>query len=200
MRFKIKHTEFSLSFTFFGVFLIIMCIGELKICFFSLAAALFHEAVHIIFIIISGGNVSSVTLNGFGANIVRGERALPDFKEAIISYCAPFANLTAALLLYKYTQLFATVNLIMGIFNLLPYYDFDGGRGLYYILKHFMSTEKTNKILDVLSVSVTVLFTFSGVYIFFYHNKNVTLILLSIYMIIRFFIRLKPNVNKSYKC
>ncbi len=200
MKFKIKNTSVSLSFTFFGVFLILLCIGELKICLFSLVASLLHETIHIILIVISGGNVSKITLTAFGANIVRGERTLPDFKEAIISLSAPLFNLILALIFSNKMPYFATVNLVMGLFNLLPYYDFDGGRGLGYILKYFISTKKINALLDVLSATVTALFTFFGVYIFFSYKRNITFILLGIYMIIRFFIRLKPNVNKSYKC
>lgn len=198
MKFKVKNAEFYLSFTFFSVILMLLCIGKFEICLFSLIASLLHEAIHIFCIISLGGNISKLTLTGFGANIVRGERSLPDFKEAIISFSAPLFNLILALVLSNEMPYFATVNFIMGLFNLLPYYDFDGGRGLSYILKYFISTKKINILLDVLSVTVTALFVFLGVYIFFKHRRNITIILIGCYMIIRFFIRLKPNVNKSY--
>ncbi len=202
MRFKVKNTEINLSFTFFAVFIILLCIGELKICLYSLVASLIHEIVHIIFIGIFSGNITRISLSGFGANIVRGnDNLLSYYEEAVISFSAPVFNIIISLILfmlYKNLTIFAGVNLIIGLFNLLPYYDFDGGRGLMFLLKYFLSNDKAEKVLDVFSVTVTIIFSFVSVYIFFYHQRNITFIFLSIYMIGNFFVRLKPKVNKSY--
>lgn len=203
MKFKVKNTEIYLSFTFFAVFLILLCVGQLKICLYSLVSSLIHETVHIIFILIFSGGISNITLSGFGANIKRtNEDLLTPLKEAVISLSAPVFNLLisfVSFLICKKSTPFGAVNMVIGLFNLLPYYTFDGGRGLSYLLKPLL-TEKSNcVILDILSVCVTILFSFTSVYIFFHHNRNVTLLFLSIYMIANLFI-VKTKVNKSYNC
>ncbi len=201
MRFKVKNTEIYLSFTFFAVLLVLLCVGQLRICLYSLVSSLIHETVHIIFILIFSGGISSITISGFGANIKRtNDDLLKPSKEAIISFSAPVINLIVSLVLYliyeKHT-IFGTINMIIGIFNLLPYYTFDGGRGLDFLLKPLLSEKSIIIILDILSVCVTILFSFTSVYIFSNHSRNVTLLFLSIYMIANLFIH-KTKVNKSY--
>ncbi len=202
MKFKVKNTEITLSFTFFAVFLILMCVGELKICLYSLIASLIHEIIHIIFICIFTGGISKIILSGFGANIVRNDNnLLSDFKESIISFSAPVFNIIVGLfffLFYNKLTIFAEVNLIIGILNLLPYYNFDGGRGLMFLLKYFITSEKTEYVVLIFSIMVTTVFSFISVYILFHYKGNVTLIFLSAYMILNFFVRLKPNVKKCY--
>lgn len=203
MRFKVKNTEVYLSFTFFAVFLILLCVGQLKICLYSLISSLIHEAIHIIFILVFSGDISNITLSGFGANIRRAnEDLLTPLKEAIISFSAPVFNLIlsfVSFLIYKKSTPFGAVNIVIGLFNLLPYYTFDGGRGLSFLLKSHLNEKSITILLDILSVCVTILFSFTSVYVFFHHNRNVTLLFLSVYMIANLFIQ-KTKVNKSYNC
>ncbi|MBE6802220.1 MAG: hypothetical protein E7530_05000 [Ruminococcaceae bacterium] len=201
MRFKVKNTGIYLSFTFFAVLLVLLCVGQLKICLYSLISSLIHETVHIIFILAFSGGISRITLTGFGANIKRtNDDLLKPYKEAIISFSAPVFNLIISLvvyLIYEKHTVFGTVNFVIGFFNLLPYYTFDGGRGLSFLLKPILSEKSIAVILDILSVCVTILFSFTSVYVFFHHNRNVTLLFLSIYMIANLFV-LNSKVNKGY--
>jgi Zn-dependent protease len=199
VKFKIRGTEFTLSFTFLALFLILACVGEVKLCLFSFISSLLHETVHIAFILILGGNVKAVTLTAFGANIVRGEKSVSSLKEALISLSAPVFNLILGGLFYKTLPLFSLVNSGIGLFNLLPFYDFDGGRGLSFLLESIVESYKINRLLDVTAVLVTFLFTFISVYFCFKFKMNLTLVLLSVYMIFKLFVRLKPNVKNSYK-
>ncbi len=206
MKFKIKNTEINVSFTFFAVFLILLCIGELKICLFSLVASLIHELIHIVFIIVFSCEISKMTLSAFGADIKRNSDILTsNYKEAIISFSAPVFNIIIGLvsyLIFKKPTVFGTVNLIIGIFNLLPYFSFDGGRGLSFVLKSFFEEKTVEIILNIFSATVTILFSFISVYIFFHHKRNITLIFLSFYMIANLLVSVlckNKKVNKCYK-
>ncbi len=203
MKFKIKDTEVAISFTFFGIILIFLTVGQLKICLYSLIASLIHEFIHIFFILIFKGKITRLKLSCFGADIKRaGEFNLSNPKEAIISFSAPLVNLIIAFVSYYLNDAFTDftrVNLVIGVFNLLPFFSFDGGRGLKYLLEINLSKKTTYYILNILSVIVTALFSFISVYIFFHKYRNVMLIFLSVYMLVSLIYSLKKEKSKILK-
>lgn len=206
MRFKIRNTEVIISFTFFGIFIIFLSVGELKTCLYSFICSVIHELIHIFFIIIFKGKITRLRLSCFGADIVRTDDCLTDnFKEAIICWSAPLGNLllgALATLISNNISDFTIINAVIGIFNLLPFYSFDGGRGLEFILRMILSEKTVYCILTVLSVMVTVFFSFISVYIFMSRNKNVLLVILSVYMLFSLIFSIKKqksNYDNNYK-
>ena len=76
----------------------------------------------------------------------------------------------------------ANVNLVLGFFNLIPFYSFDGGNTLKYILLKYVNEEITERTLTVVSLLVTVTFSFISIHIFLNYKHNFSLIIMSIYM------------------
>ncbi len=199
MRFKVKNTNVKISFSFFAVFLLSLVSDTFNIYLFSFIVSLVHEFVHIVFILLFDGQISEFSLTLFGGNIKRNTtKIISNTKEAIISFSAPVTNIVigvVSLFIPRKTSLFAIVNLFIGIFNILPFYNFDGGRGLYYLLSIKLSDNATNTILNFTSILVTIAFSFISVFTFINYNKNYLLLILSVYMILSIIVSLKERLN-----
>lgn len=189
MLFKIKSVRVKISFSFFALILLMFSFENSSILLVSLISSLFHELIHVVFIFLFGGKISELSLSLLGGKIQRCQSLkLSSPKEAIISLSAPVANAVAgALLLLKGYEMGGYVNLVIGGFNLLPFYDFDGGRGLQYILTSSLSYEKSIYALNITSLASVALVSSLTATILFQGGASASLIILSVYMIILFF-------------
>ena len=199
MRFKIKNTDVKFSFSFFAVFLLSLVSDTFNIYLFSFIASLIHEFVHVVFILLFGAKISAFSLTLFGGNIKRSTtKIINNPKEATISFSAPVTNIVigvVSLLLTREASIFGIVNLFIGVFNILPFYSFDGGRGLYYLITMKFSDNVANVILNITSITVTVVFSFISVFSFINYNKNYLLLILCVYMIFSIIVGLKEKFN-----
>lgn len=199
MRFKIKNTDVKISFSFFAVFLLSLVSDTFNIYLFSFIASLIHEIVHVVFILLFGAQISAFSLTLFGGNIKRNTtKIINNPKEAVISFSAPVTNIVigvVSLFITREASIFAIVNLFIGVFNILPFYSFDGGRGLYYLITMKFSDNVANVILNITSITVTVVFSFISVFSFINYNKNYLLLILCVYMIFSIIVGLKEQFN-----
>lgn len=195
MQFKIKSTRIELSFTFLALILLTACFDKEGILLISLVSSILHELIHLALIIAFGGKISQISFSIFGGNIKRSKAIkLTNFKEFFISISAPATNILAGALLVLFNiNLWGYINLIIGVFNILPFYDFDGGRGLFYLLSNCLDLSIVNKILNVTSIlSVLVISSFT-VAVFFNSKTGVSMLLLCVYMFFSLFKNLKTE-------
>lgn len=197
MRFKVKNTDVKISFSFFAVFLLSLVSDTFNIYLLSFIASLIHEFIHVVFILLFGAQIPEFSLTLFGGNIQRNAtKIISNTKEAIISFSAPVTNIVigvVSLSIVRQASIFAVVNLFIGIFNILPFCNFDGGRGLYYLITIKFSDNTANTILSFTSITVTVVFSFISVFVFINYNKNYLLLILSVYMILSIIVSLKEQ-------
>lgn len=200
MQFKIKNTDVKISFSFFAVFLLGAVSDTFGVFLMSFAASLIHELTHIIFILLFKARVTSFSISVFGGNIRRETLCdIGNVKECVISFSAPLLNIIVGsffIFLSDKTFLFGALNLFLGIFNIMPFYSFDGGRGLFYLLTIRFSYKTAHKIITAASVTVTVCFSFVSVFIFFNYSKNYWLLILSVYMILSIVLGSQDRKNK----
>lgn len=187
MRFKIKNTDIKIGFSFVAIVLLSIVCDNTGICISSVIVTFCHEAVHLCFIFLFKAEITEFSLSFFGGNIKRKSITDTDnFKEALISLSAPVFNIFAGILLRfavsEKMVLFGNINLLMGVFNILPFCEFDGGRGLYYFLCLKFSSETAEKTVTVTSVLVVTAFSFIACYIFFGYEKNYMMLVISVYM------------------
>lgn len=189
MHFKIKNTDFKISFTFFALILIFTACDKIYIFLPVILFSLFHESVHLLFLCVFCSPPKKITLSLFGADMQRRENSSASLaQEFIINISAPLANIILGIvfaIISKQTKLelseFSQMNFVLGIFNLLPFYNLDGGNALKNILLMKIGEDTSEKILTVTSVIVTVLFSILSVYVFFYEQQNYMLLILSGY-------------------
>lgn len=193
MQFKIKNTDFKISFSFFALVLLALASDEGKTVFLFMIFAVLHECVHLIFIYLLSVPPQSVSLSLLGASIRRGAGgATSTNSEILINLSAPVFNIAtgAFFLLFskeaeEYSSLFtemSTVNLILGGFNLIPFYTFDGGNALRCILTRLFSQRITENIETAISLIITVVFSFISIHIFLNYSHNFSLLIMCIYM------------------
>lgn len=195
MQFKIKKTTYKISFTFLALILYVLTVSKSRTISILMLFAILHELVHLIFIYSFSVAPEMVTFNLLGANIKRGITAT--FKansEIIINASAPVFNIFTGVVFYLLSNYFsdytailsetANVNFVLGLFNLIPFYTFDGGNALKYGLLKFLNERKTEKIITSVSLIVTIVFSFVSIHIFLNYHHNFSLIIMCIYMFI----------------
>lgn len=186
MQFEFKGIKVKISFTFFAVYLLFIGFSNGKLFLYSVIAAVFHELVHSIFIVYFKAGLKEFSLSATGGNIIRDNKiVISDFKEAVISLSAPIFNIILGLVLVVVfpDNIFGTINIIMGVFNLLPFYCFDGGRGLKHILSPFLKENQLNIILTAFSVIVTAIISALSIYIFF-NDMNPLMLVTALFMLV----------------
>lgn len=193
MRFKINETEYKISFSFFALILLFLTIDINVNYIFVIIFALFHEAVHLILINIFSVAPKKVSLTLFGADILRDSNAtISNNAEILIHLSAPLFNLFLSGLFYLIYSLLtnnslfeflANINLVLGAFNLIPFYNFDGGNALYYFFLKYFTNRTSNIIITCLSVIITIIFSVLSILVFVNLKNNYSLLFISFYMI-----------------
>ncbi len=184
MQFKVHNTSVKISFSFFALVLFFYVTDNLKIYLISLLCALIHETVHVIFIILFGESIESISFSLTGGNIIRNNfHILPYYKEAIINICAPLFNILLSLILTDF-KVFSQINLILGVFNILPFYSFDGGHCIENLLLIKFKYKSVDIILTISSLVVTIVLSIGGFFVFMTDNNNISLIILAAFCLI----------------
>jgi len=194
MQFKIKNTVYEISFTFFALILFLLTLNKNTSFLLVFFFALLHEAVHLIFIYLFSVAPKKVSFTLFGANILRALKSNGSCaSEIAINLSAPLFNLIIGLLINLISNLFteyraillniSEINIALGVLNLLPFYNFDGGNALKLLLFNYLEEKTTESIVKGISVVITIVFSFISVYIFFNYEHNISLVLISVYMI-----------------
>lgn len=197
MRFKVGNTDVNISFSFFAVLLMMIAGGRAELYIITFAFSLLHEAVHLIFLFAFGASVKKISFSIFGGNIEREKTSISYKKEAVINLSAPFVNIIIGIALLPFDLLKETayVNLLLGIFNLLPFYNFDGGKGIENLLLIRFNGSTADRVIFITSLtSVTVFFMLNFAII--YHNKiNFILVVINIYMLTCFIVNIFKKSN-----
>ena len=191
MRFKLGNCVFEISFSFLALVLLFLTGLNNRYIIFVFLFALLHESVHLICICLLTSAPKKVSLTLFGAEILRDTASNINYNwEIVINLSAPLFNLCIGImmLIFQSKNTFLTeiaeVNIFLGVFNLIPFHNFDGGNALRCFLLKFIYEETTEKIMLVISVLVVTIFSFVTVFVFLNLNKNYSLVLICIYMIL----------------
>jgi Zn-dependent protease len=137
---------------------------------------LVHEFAHAAMIGIFGYGPSSIILRGIGGVTINGRHARP-WHDLVISLAGPvssFIQAGIALLLYSrvpqiqrdpmmhaFIPLFSTINVLWGMFNLLPVSPLDGGHAVRNFLRMFL------KEATAFVIAVWIAFVAGGAFIAF---------------------------------
>lgn len=190
IEFKAFGIKISFDFSFFATLALLMLLKDTKYIILGFYACMLHEIGHLILMNLAGGKLEKISFYGAGIKIVPAHKIMPFFKDILILLGGPLANFiafsVAFLLSFKNNDIliFAFMNLTVGIFNLLPFKAFDGGRILALIFGNFLSIQNANKaamILKILCVFLIGIF-----FCFFIINKsgNITLYLTVLYFLV----------------
>jgi Zn-dependent protease len=141
ISFTVKGLKIGMSFSFFAVIALLVSFEGTSYVLLGLIACILHELGHISAMCLYGVSPKEIVFYGAGIKIVPNyNKLLPLRKEIIILLAGSISNFQIFGALYFFSrgdfhaQLFAAINLIIGIFNLIPFKYFDGGRVLELVL------------------------------------------------------------------
>lgn len=193
MQFKIKNTKVTISFTFFALIIILISINKTEFLYESIVFAIAHEIGHAFALKFFGVNIDELKISLFGGNIkVLNNNKIKYWQSAIISLSGPLVNIFFFLLFYilylsfefKFINNMFVINLVLATFNLLPFYNFDGGKILSSILLNYFNEKTVNLIITITSFLILIPFTYFAVYIFILDFKNFYLLIASVLMLL----------------
>ena len=154
-----------------------------------LACFLLHEGGHLLALRMLGGKVAAFRLYPFGGEIVAGGKLFSYGESMVLSLSGILVNLLSSLLLVlprttPFLRSFALASLGLGMFNLLPLRQLDGGGALESFLSFFcmpQTAEKVLKVLSFLTVGMMIFAAFYGALSFCFNPMWILLIVYAIF-------------------
>ena len=129
MIFHFRKLYVCISWYFFIMLVWVFLIGKIDAFLICLLALSIHEIGHIIMIYILKEKISVFYILPFGFCCrLKNQNKVSDKNMLKILLAGPVASIMAAGLFILWTTDFAVVNFIMGMFNLIPFWELDGGR------------------------------------------------------------------------
>lgn len=129
MIFRVKRLYITVSpfvFVVLGWSIFASKINSLLIC---LLALVLHEIGHIIMIYLLGERITIFRIIPFGFSCrLRNQSKIASKKMIKILAAGPATNFIVAGLFFLWTKEFALMNVLLGMFNLMPIGELDGGR------------------------------------------------------------------------
>lgn len=178
---------------FWGLFYLF---DEGKSLIYIFLAASFHESAHIFFYHIFKAKISSVKILPYGISAsFHSTVKLSYAKECLSLFAGPFFNLIIAvfcIIINTFIQiegsdLFFAYNAAYFAVNLLPVFPLDGGRIVRNAL-FIKFSENTAVKISRISTLFFIFLLFAAAAVLFFYAGNFSLILISVYLLITFFI------------
>ncbi len=130
LRFAVKGCDISLSFSFFAI-IALAAASDAKAVAVSLLCCIMHETGHLAAMAYYGASINEICFYGGGIKINAAPAFLGTKQQAavLLAGCAVNAAAYFACAVAGATgTMFATANLMLCVFNLLPLKKLDGGR------------------------------------------------------------------------
>ncbi len=149
--------------SFFIGLCLICFLGPVRLLIYVLLAALCHEVSHLAVLRLWRVPVYQFRLGFQGAVLSAG--AAPALAEALSVAAGPLTNGLLVWAFARRAPVFALVNLILCLYNLLPLYPLDGGRLLHLGLVRLLGLAAGERVTRIIAVAVIAAGVFAGVYL-----------------------------------
>lgn len=177
-----KNTKLGISFSFFALIAMIFMLEKAASEKFMLIllCCFMHETGHIIMMCICSIPPKAIIIYGGGIKIYPDKsKMVAEWQDTLILSAGCIINLLTAgiIILFNYNlTFFASANLFLGLFNLMPVKYFDGGRILSIALRD-------SKAVKITRIGFILAFGYIIVAMFFNGFFNISLIVTFIYII-----------------
>lgn len=187
IEFYIGKVRFNIEFSFLAVIALLGVLDNGRNFIYGLWVCIIHEVGHIIPMFLLGEKVRAVRFHACGINISPQKSIIrPVYQDIIIILGGATLNILLGVMFYISdmginAQIFASMNLILGLFNLLPYTNFDGGTLILKIAEYFNGdTTETRKVLRFVNCILSIALL---AFLLVNHIINLTLIITVAYLI-----------------
>ena len=181
---KVFGVKISIDFTFFAVFFLFMMFDFSGYGILGLYACLIHETGHLAAMLMVGCRLNEILFYCAGIKITANERYKLSFlKEFFVLICGSMVNIVIFFVCYfcsdKLTlkmPVFAVINLLIGLFNLLPVNMFDGGKITELVLSRFCLPDTAYFISRILSFIITASALLASIFLYRLGIVNFTVV------------------------
>lgn len=160
IEFSIRGIKISIHFSFFAAAALLMLCRESDYAICGLYACLLHETGHLVAMYVLNQPIKRLVFYGAGIKIVQPPMSikLRMRDELLILSAGCAANfIIAAVSFILNNEVFAAVNMLIGIFNLLPLIFLDGGKIILTLLYYYLDSEnglKAEKYLKAADIII----------------------------------------------
>lgn len=195
------YARFKINIYFIIMLFVCIIIGYMKEVLILFSLVIMHELCHIVLAYIYGLKVKNIEIFPFGG-VARIDNLdyIGTSKEIIINIAGPLFNLLAAMFLFffsiwgiviPYHDYLINVNLVLGLFNLLPGMPLDGGRIFRAVLCYFIGFKKAAKAAVITGKLISCLLFVCGIFSLILGKLEISL------FIMPFFIFLSANKEEN---
>lgn len=167
IKFKIFGFEIAVTFGFLFIISLMALVNSPSLAFLALSSCVIHELGHCFAAAILNVKMDCIMFWAGGIQIKRECRLISAFDEAVVLICGPLFNFIFAAIYAAYGMNAAFgINMILGLFNLLPFSSLDGGSIIRLVLgKYGLICDIVIKIFSVLTGGVLLFYLYiSGTY------------------------------------
>ncbi len=189
MKFKFFGTEIYVSFLFAAVLSFMLAVDRTGLVIPTFFAVFIHETGHLLAMWASDCQPKAVRLIPASVQIVRPFSAKP-YGEAAIALCGPAANIVVFLALFinfcafksDISLRFGILNLILGVFNLLPVSGLDGGTLLTLLISRRTDIYRAEGIVRIITAVFAFFAFIAGVYLWVTGTLNISVFIVAVYL------------------
>lgn len=140
LEFRFKNIIIAFDFSFFATVSLLILLSGNNYAVLGLAACLWHEFGHFVAMNISSVQIKRLVFYGAGIKIIPDKRMdFTSFGTQLLILVSGSAFNFAAALIFSFCSssaagLFAAINAVIGVFNLLPLQRLDGGKIIIVII------------------------------------------------------------------
>ncbi len=145
-------------------FILMLSFSNLKMTVNTLISALIHEGGHIIALILINKDFSlpKAVTSGFR---IKTKTHMSYGEEIFVCAAGPFVNLTVCLVFFPFSEELAVINLATALANLLPIGECDGYKILYDLISLIFGCEKSEAIMQKVSLVFLSAFVFLSLFL-----------------------------------
>ena len=189
MKLKFFGTEIYISFLFCAIVCFMLIVDRTGLVIPTLFAVFIHESGHLLAMWAADCQPRAIRLIPTSVQIVRGFSP-KRYGEAAITFCGPAANLvifgvlTANYFIFKSERslIFALLNLVIAVFNLLPVSGLDGGTLLTLAIAHFTDIYRAERIVRIITAVFAFIAFLLGVYLWVSGTVNISVFIVAVYL------------------
>ncbi len=188
LHFNIFNTRVELHYSLFFLLLLIALSGNIIFAAASMVFSFLHEFVHKKTAVRLGYTPEKICFGLFGGVLHLRDGFIQPLDELLIHLAGPFFNIVMAFLLYccntylSYPWLEPVIlaNIVLALFNLMPFYPLDGGKITDLYLAIFLGYGRSQKISRFFSLLFAVFLFLLGIYLIQYNVLNLFLSALAV--------------------
>lgn len=177
MRFSVFHKKcrVKISFYFFALLCLAASFDRSGIMVWGLLAALLHECGHVTAMLLLPGQAPrEISVTPFGMKIDSSPLAAFDKGSLPVLAAGSGVNFISAAVTFGFLPDFAAVSLVLGLFNMLPVENMDGGGILRIALERILSDNSADRVMKIISWVTLAAMLLLGIYVLVVTGYNFT--------------------------